>query len=207
LGILWFLASIVAISGALVAVFLFLLRSTPSVLVVLCLLLSYRQMKLLRILQISIASMRCVNYHAYPMAYFCSLLFVLKGFAQWCVFWSTSISVVPEDQPKQLALPILNSVAFVPQPKAAATFHSEQQVPSIHCDFDDLMPLDEHLISIITICLYFLQQPLDQPVNDLQLSAISSTISSLGSLGAALLAPLLHQMTTQSFCSSLCPLL
>jgi hypothetical protein len=47
LSILWFLASIAAISGALAAVLLFLSRSTPSVLVALCLLLSYRQLELL----------------------------------------------------------------------------------------------------------------------------------------------------------------
>jgi hypothetical protein len=73
-------------------------------------------------------------------------------FAQWCVFWPTSISVVPKDQPKQLALPVPNSVAFLPQPKAAATFHSAQQVPSIRSDYDVLISLVEHPISALTIC-------------------------------------------------------
>jgi hypothetical protein len=86
------------------------------------------------------------------MAYSYSLLRIFQGFAQWCVFWPTSILMVPKDQLKHLALPVLNSVAFLAQPQAAATFHSEQQVPSIQRENDVLISLDEHPISAITIC-------------------------------------------------------
>ena len=125
LSILQFLVSIAAISGALVAEFLVLLRSMPSVLVELCLLLSCRRLKLLQIPQISISSLRSLSYHVYPMAYSYSLLHVLLGFTQWCVSWPTSISPVPKDWPKQLALPAPNSVASSALLEAAATFHSE----------------------------------------------------------------------------------
>lgn len=127
-SIRWFLASKVAISGENVPVgeFLALLRLMPSVLVVRCLQLSYRRLKLQQILRISVVSWRSLNYRIVLLACSYHLFHVLLGFTQWYASCLTSISEVPTDQLERLEPPALNSVAFdcSAQPGAAATFHS-----------------------------------------------------------------------------------